>query len=313
MARTVVDRESFHRVLRGTTETLSVQWEEDGAADDPGTVTVGIIDDAGATVVAALTATGGATTAPRTYALTKTHTASLDRLVATWTSSNYNAQTTYVEIVGNHLFSISEARAFDPPTTVGTGALSSTTNYPTIDIEETRARITDEFERICGVSFVPRYDRTVLHGSGRAYQHVYTSQSPRQPALYLSTIRNVETLNTATMTWEAYDSDELADIQIEPGGVIRRAALGAFEAGYGNIRVTYEYGLPTVPLAIKRAALTLCRYLLVPSNLSERTMQQSSQFGSIQLATAGRYGDYYGIPSVDSVLDRYCEHVPVIA
>lgn len=313
MARTVVDRESFHRVLRGTTETLSVQWEENGQADDPGTVTVGIVDDAGVTVVAALTATGGATTSPRTYNLTKTHTAALDRLVATWASSNYNAQQTYIEIVGAHLFSISEARSFDPPTTVGTGALANETNYPTIDIEETRARITDEFERICGVSFVPRYDRAVLHGSGRSYQHVYTSQSPRHPALYLSSIRNVETLDTSSMTWSAFSGSDLAEIQIEPGGVIRRASGAAFPEGCSNVRVTYEYGMQSVPLAIKRAALTLCRYLLVPSNLSERTMQQSSQYGSIQLATAGRYGDHYGIPSVDSVLDRYCEHVPVIA
>lgn len=313
MARTPIDRETYHRVLKRTPETIQVQFESDGAASDPGSTTIGIVNDVGTTVVASGTATGGATTAPRTYALTSTHTASLDRLAATWTTTNYGAQVSYIEVVGAHLFSVSEAREFDPPTTVGTGALNSTTNYPTLLIEETRARITDEFERICGVSFVPRYDRAVVHGSGRAYQHVYTSQTPRHPALYLSSIRNIETLDTTDMTWTAFTADELAEVQIEEGGVIRRASGEAFESGHGNIRVTYEYGLPVVPLAIKRAALTLCRYLLVPSNLSERTMQQSSQFGSIQLATAGRYGDYYGIPSVDSVLDRYCEHVPVIA
>lgn len=307
MSRTVTDREFYHRVLKATPETISVQFEENGAADDPGTTTIGITNEAGTEVVAAGTATSGATTAPRTYGLTKTHTANLDRLTVTWTPTNYGAQVTYVEVVGAHLFSISEARAFDG------SAMTSTTTYPTADIEEARGRITDEFERITGVSFVPRYDRVVLSGTGSAELAVHTSQSPRHPALYLSSIRNVETLDESDMTWDAFTAGELAEVQILPGGVIRRAGGGAFTAGRNNIRVTFEYGMQVVPLAIKRAALTLCRYLLVPSNLSSRALQENSQYGTIQLATAGRYGDHYGIPAVDSVLDRYAERVPVIA
>lgn len=306
MSRTVTDRELYHRVLKATPETISIQFEENGAADDPGTTTIGITNEAGTEVVAAGTATTGSTTAPRTYALTKTHTASLDRLTVAWTPTNYGAQVTYVEIVGAHLFSVSEARAFD------NSAMSNTTSYPTLDIEETRGRITDEFERITGVSFIPRYDRATLSGTGSAELAVHTSVSPRHPALYLSSIRNVETLSESTMTWTAFTAGELAEVQILPGGVIRRAGGDAFTAGRGNVRVTYEYGVTVAPLAIKRAALTLCRYLLVPSNLNSRALQESSQFGSIQLATAGRYGDHYGIPAVDSVLDRYAERVPVI-
>lgn len=306
MARTVVDRELFHRVLKGTPETLSIQFEQDGAAADPGTTTIGIVDDAGTTVVAAGTATSGATTAPRTYALTTTHTASLGRLTVTWTTTNFGTQATYVEVVGNHLFSISEARSFE------TSAMASTTSYPTADIEEVRARITDEFERICGVSFVRRYDRVVLSGTGTASLLVTGSQMPRQPALYLSSVTAADELDLSDLSWDAYDADDLSDLQVESGGVIRRATRGVFTRGHNNIRVTYEYGLPSVPLAIKRAALTLCRYLLVPSNLSERTLQQSAQFGTIQLATAGKFGSEFGIPSVDATLARYTERVAVI-
>jgi hypothetical protein len=57
--RTPLTVPDVERILQLTPGTLSQQWYEDGAAVDPGTVTVGITRADGTTLVAAGTGTTG--------------------------------------------------------------------------------------------------------------------------------------------------------------------------------------------------------------------------------------------------------------
>jgi hypothetical protein len=98
----------LERILQLTPGTLSQQWYEDGAAVDPGAATVGITRADGTILVAAGTATAGTGTAPRTFNLTTTHTALLDRLTVTWTSVTKGTIVSYVEVVGGFWFSLAD-------------------------------------------------------------------------------------------------------------------------------------------------------------------------------------------------------------
>src|SRR5438105_2468884 len=103
------------RVARGGTATISASWyDANGALVDPGVVTIQIDHEDGTNLVAAGATTSGTGVAPRTFALTTTHTASLDVLKATWTSPSQGTQVTYAEVVGGFLFSVADARALKP-------------------------------------------------------------------------------------------------------------------------------------------------------------------------------------------------------
>jgi hypothetical protein len=104
----------LERIQKATPGTLSQQWYEDGVAVDPGTVTLGITRADGTTLVAPATGTTGSGTGVRTYNLTTTHTALLDRLTVTWTSTLKGTLLTYVEVVGGFLPDRRDRRDADP-------------------------------------------------------------------------------------------------------------------------------------------------------------------------------------------------------
>jgi len=104
----------------------------------------------------------------------------------------------------------------------------------------------------------------------------------------------------------------LAAVRVGPGGVLERAGV-AWRWGIGGVRVRYTHGYDAPPPAIRRAALALLAAQLVPSDVSARATQQTTEYGTYNLAVAGwRDRAYYGIPEVDAVLARYDETVPGI-
>jgi hypothetical protein len=287
-------------ILIGTDVTLSCQFYSDGTVANPGTTTIGIVNAAGDTVVAAGTATSGSTTAPRTYALTATD--DLDILTVTWTTQSLGTVTTTHEIVGAFLFTVMEARAFDG------AAMSNTTTYPTAAIEEARARITDQFEEICGVSFIPRYRREVFNGLGGTVLNLHRQK--------VTAVRSVEYRDAGGTTWTALTADDLADVFIDPWGSLIRETTGTFITGRRNIRVGYEHGFDTPPLEIKRAALLATRYELVKSNINDRAISITTEQGSEQLWTPGLSGRgtaIHPLPEVDRILKLHDFRVPTVA
>jgi hypothetical protein len=166
----------LERIGQLTPGTLSQQWYEDGAVVDPGTVTVGITRADGTVLVAAGTATTGSGTGARTYNLTTTHTALLDRLTVTWTSTLKGTLLSYVEVVGGFWFSLAELRAIR--------GLTDTTDYPTSDLAAMRTTVEDAIEEYTG-ALVPRYAYQTVSGvSGQPIRlsKPYVGRSGRSPS-----------------------------------------------------------------------------------------------------------------------------------
>lgn len=275
----------LERILKATPGTLSQQWYEDGTAVDPGTVTLGIARADGTVLVAAGTATSGATTAPRTFNLTTTHTSLLDRLAVTWTSTLKGTLVSYVEVVGGFLFSISEARALTP--------LSDTVAYTTADIADTRTAVEQAIEQACGCAFVLRYSLERYSGDG--------SQSLQLKHPLPASVRS------ATIGGTALTAPQLADLALSPGGEAW-SSMVCWTWGRSNIQVGYEHGFQDPPAEIRRAALQLAKEWLVgrSSPVDERAVTFSAgDGGTYGLVVAGRGGSEFGMPDVDAAVARY--------
>lgn len=292
-------------VLRGTTGLLDVTVSVGGIPTDPDpgpTPLVTVLDGAGGILVPpAVPFVMGADSGTLRLVLTPDLTAQVNDLTAMWTftvGGAAQAATTYHRIVGDVLFTLGEARAFDG------GALGSTASYPDPDILAARDRIAEAFAEICGVAFGARYARDIVDGDG--------SDSIRVGNGRVLAVRSIRTRSAGA--WTALTGAELADLTVYPTSVICRDTLGTFPAGRRNVEVEYEYGLQPVPAEIRLAALRLLRDQLVKSPLDDRATSQAGEFGTFSLATAGRNGSYFGLPLVDEVLNRYrAERLPVVA
>jgi hypothetical protein len=277
------------RVLRSTASAVQLQLYKDGTLTAAtGTPTV-VVARADGTVV-----TGAAATTPSTgvyeRTLTTTDTATLDILTATWTATVDASVMTFVtthEVIGDELFTEDELRRF------GDRAIADTTAFTDAAIAEARDRVTDEFERICEVSFVPRYTRETLDGDG--------STMLRLPHGRVTAVRAASIDGTAVTT--------LADIVIRYGHWLYRP--DGWTLGRQNVVVAYERGRASCPGEVKRAAMTVARMELVASDLSDRTLSYSNEMGVFRLSVPGP-GRPTGIPIVDEILRRYDE-TPVIA
>lgn len=296
----MVDAPAAQRLLVAQPATLSVTY-----ASDPGAVTLTLTRADGTALVTGAATSGTGVT--RTYALTAGQTADLDRLTAVWSSPTLGAVTQLVEVLGAWLFTVEQARAFDKK------QLADATKFSDSAIVEARDRITDAFEQICGLAFVPRYRRVTLDGPtvGHVYLHALstTPGAILLPDLLVTRVRAVETRSATT--WTAFTTEDLADVVIEPGGVLRRELRGGWPLGRAAVRVAYEHGYAAPPLDVQRAALLLATNQLVPSNLPERALSQATEVGTFRLATAG-YGrnNWFGIPSVDAVLEQHRRRTP---
>ena len=290
-------------VLAANPATVSATfYNTAGTVVDPGTVTVNVTRLDGTAVVTGAATTSGTGAAARTYTLTSSHTATLDTLTVTFVSSSLSQSVSEsVETVGAHLFTEAEARAFD-------GGAMTEAKVTDAALEEARARITDQFESICGVSFVPRYRIDTFNGLGGAYLML--------PRHKVTSIRSVEYRTSGAATWTAYDSDDLADLYVEPWGELLRESRGTFLSGRRNIRIGYEHGFTQPPYDIKRAALLAARYELVASNINDRAISITTEQGSEQLWTpgiSGRGTAIHPLPEVDRVLKLHMYRTPVVA
>lgn len=290
------------QALKGAIVNLTATFYDDaGVAADPGTVTLGITNLAGATIVAAgaaTTATTPGATGVRTYALAAQ--AALDTLTVTWTSSVFGAFTSQHEIVGAFLFTVAELRAVDG------GKLGNASTYPSATLELMRARVDEQLESICGVSFVSRYAYVT---QARSTPHRLLLYKPNgDVALRVSAVRSVETRTFGTTTWAALTQAELDDVLVLSHGELIRESLGYFFSGQRNVRVGFEHGYARPPREIHDVALTIARYAFSEDILSQRTISLSSEMGTTQFAVANQsLGRYTSLPEVNAVLERYRE------
>lgn len=290
---TAIEREGVDQILAGTSSSVSASFTVDGVVTDPGAVTLTITRLDGTALVSDAATSGTGATA-RTYTLGPAQTETLDLLRLEWTGTvgaQVQTVTTYAEIVGDLLFTLKQARAFDIQ------QLASSGTYPDADILTARARILNAFGEICGVAFVPRLAVDLVDGDW--------TNTLILSHRFCSTLRMVEQFDEETDTWTAFSAAELADCTLADSGVLKRRTLGSFDGGLRNIRVSYEHGYSRVPLDIQQAALWLLISEMVPSDMPVRALSQTTDLGTFRLATAGERGAWFGIPVVDATLDRY--------
>lgn len=279
------------RYLKNTSVTLRETFYVDGTATDAaGAVTIGITDYLGTTVVASGTATSSAGSGVYTYLLTPQ--TAVNRLTVTWSGTWSGVAQTLsdeIEIVGGHLFTEAEARAAHA--SGGTGILNDASTYSDADIAAARDGIADELERICGVSFVPRYRYQKLAGSGEYRLDV---DRPRVDSVLSASITGV--------------SQTVGNIDPHPELPYLLHTTSRWTKGTTtnpfNVVVTYDHGYRTVPHEIKQAALKLLRDQLITSNIPDRAKSQTNEIGTLSYATANAWNEF-GIPMVDQTLRRY--------
>lgn len=270
------------RVQQGTPYTLQEDWTEDGVVVDPGAVTVQITRADGTELVPAGTSANGTGATARAFNLTTVHTALLDNLTATWTSATKGTLTSRVEIVGGFAFSIPEARAIRP--------LDNATTYTTARIVEMRTLVEDALERELGYALVPRYalDWLDYFAGGSAWGEI-----PLRP--YTTAVR------TLTIDGVAATGMTLR----RPGTVTPTLRYTTGFARWSDALVGLEHGQPVVEAEATQAALTLAKTWLVSGPVDDRATAASTADGfTYALATPGRGGSIFGVPMVDSFVQR---------
>jgi len=270
-------------VLKNTQATLSVNFSA-GAAD--GTVAVAVTDAEGVTVASgnATHGTGGA------YSYVLQAQPQVKQLTVVWSGTWGGAAesiTHQVEVVGALLFTLAELRTF------ADAALADNTAYPDEALADARARVTDLFEEVCGVSFVPRYRRWFFDGNNRQ-------------RLWLRDHR-VRQLFAVKVNGVAYTAPQLAALVLDVTGEVWNLGIWPVGVAPNNIIVSYEHGWDYPPAEISRAAMQLAHYDLTGAQLADRMISITNEFGIVRQSIPVGYKQPTGLLSVDAVLCRYSE------
>lgn len=286
------------RILRGAAATLTyVHQDADGrVANAVGGVTVGATRADGTVLIAAGTvATVPGGTGIYTVALTAAQTAQLDTITATWTVGGVTAaarSTTHL-IVGGYLFSLDEMRKSQP-------GCEDTSRYPDAALIDARAAVEDEAEWICDRSFVPRYSRVTVNGTGDTT--VVTG---------LADIRSIRSLRVypspGSSTYTTFTATQLAQLTWTADGVLRRNDGARFDQGFGTVVIEAEHGLSEPAADMRIAAMVRCFDVLTNPNSSQpdRAVRYERADGW-QFDLTPELDEFStGIDSVDRVYGRF--------
>lgn len=265
---------ALSRVLRTTPATLSHTFKVDETPTSAGAVTVAVKRLDGTTV-----ASGAATAGtPGQYSYALAGQAELDTLTVDW-SGSLGTERDVVEIVGGHLFDLAEARSQPPPL--------DATKYPTATLRAKRVEVEVECERICGVAFVPRYERVVLDGSG--------GEPLVLPRVEIRAVRSVSIGGAIT-----------TGVDFDPAGVIYRAGGASWPAGRRNVLVEYEHGYDAPPEDLKMAAMLRLRSRLTmtSSGVPDRAITwTAAEGGTYRIALPSKTKT--GVPDVDAAYEGH--------
>lgn len=269
------------RILKDTPGSIAKPFYQDGVLVDPGVVTA-TVTRADGTVVVSGAATTGSGAAERTLNLTAVQNGLLDTYTVAWASPTQGTLPSTVEIVGGFVFTIAEARAF-----------GITDTFSTADVIAMRTTVEEEIEKACSRAFVPRYARHAVDGSGDCEVRLR---------------RKVRSIRAVDLDGSSVDVSMIVPT------VIGAYYPAGWRWGVGNYVIGYEHGFSEAPEGVKRAALLLAKTWFEGqrSPVDDRAITfDTTEGGSYSLAVPGRNGSLFGIPDVDSVLDRYRSRVSV--
>lgn len=257
------------QVQAGQSALLTLTAYSDGTQTDQGTFTIGVVDANGDTVVSSGTAVTDNSDGTYEYSLATQDDPAF--LTVTWTESGGNlTYTTYVEVVGNVLFTEAAARAFDD------GRLSDTTKYTDTEIIAERARITDWLEAQTAISWIPRYRRVTLRGNGR------DCLSLRNPIKSEGGSggegSRADVVRILSVTIDGTDQD-VADFEIERSKLWYDGGVFSW-ARRPNVVVEYEYGKAHPQNGVDRVALLELVDRLPTSRVSRSASSFNSELGT---------------------------------
>lgn len=294
------------RLLVGTAGVISAVFLDDGAPAAASSMTVTVTDGVGTAVVTAGDVTEGtAPTYVNTFTFTPAQLGSCKQLTAVWSATvggQAQTLTTRHEVVGDLLFTLAEARTWQG------GKLIDQARYPAAMLLAARDGLAEDLEEtILGYAVGTRWAREVRNGRSEAAVLL-----PHQKVTRV--IAAAQRLTGGSSDWTALDADDLEDLAVESVGLVTRETRGVWAAGRQNIRIEYEHGMQPIARSLRDAALTLLVDQLVASNVTQRALTETTDYGStFRLAIAGGAGRWFGIPSVDATLQRFSEKVPGFA
>lgn len=274
----------MERVIRGRSFTILKTFYADGVAADPtGSPTVTVTRSDGTTVT-----TGAVTDEPGVGTWSVTVAAAentlLDTLTFDWAAVVNGVAQEFVdtvEVAGDVLFTVAEARAVKP--------LDNTTVYTTAAIVAMRTLVEQAMEDAADVAFVPRYYQETFSGNGT------TTALLRWPKV--TAVRSASIDGTAVSPVSSV--------------VALREGLGylstGWTGGYGNVTIGYEHGWSSPPERIRQAALFEARYRLVMAEKpgDDRAVRQDFNEGSYTLHVPGRAGAQFMLPETDAAVAQY--------
>lgn len=279
------------RIVVGRPASLQVAFNDGETVVDPGAVTVEVLRDDGAVLLAAGTPATGTGAGPRAVEIAAP--AEVDWLHITWTSATHGTVAALVEVVGG--------RYVDLPLLAATPGVDGTGHAATVHTPEAReaaaTAVEDLVDSYCG-AFTQRYHRETLYVWRKTLdgwgEWLLTSRLP---------LRRVLAANAGGV---AHDHDGWV---LAPSGVISGLRLAHGTA----VDVAYAYGRSVLPADLQRACQALARQLLLDgaAYMTDRARGIRDELGVTFLSTPGDRRPT-GLPFVDATLNRYAEHVPVI-
>lgn len=273
--------------LVNTAATFGVDF---GTGSSLGAVTVDITRADGTLLVddGATTDVGDGT---YTFELSVGLNTKIDLLRLEWTvTSTSEVVPTHEEIVGTLLFTIAEARG--ARFTGQQAPLSNTTTFPDAVIARTREQIVSMFEQKTGRSWVRRYCRVELPGTGG---HVLSLAGAHARAADGNSVggqgrhRDIAKITSATADGVSITP---ADLVVDGFRVLHTSGTWPAPSTSEplNVVLEYEYGLDPVPLEARENGLRMVVANLVPSDVPDyaQTFSLAGESTSFQQTDALR-------------------------
>lgn len=260
-------------------------YDASGDQADAGATTITVEDANGDEVVAttAATKTGSGTTTEYSYSLAAQPDVAV--LYVTWASDDLGTELDVVEVIGDQLFYIAEARA---ATVSGMQTpLADDNAYPGETLKTWHMYIADLFEQRTAQSFFPRYGRIKLRGDNTRNAWFPAGIPISEQGYSLARggeSKDIRRIISVTVDGVAQDA---SNFSVDLRG-IRSHNFHFPEALYGdpyNVVVEYEYGLLPVPYEARVNAIRMLLANAVNSDIPSRATSFNNEDGTFRLST----------------------------
>ena len=260
-------------------------FQVDVGSESAGAATVDVTRANGTSIASGAVAVDNAD-GTYSYTLSSTVNDQLDRIRLDW---HFGTQTltTFEEIVGNHLFTVEQAR--NRESSGQQTPLSDTDDYPDSQILRKRTELTEAFEENTGRSWIRRYCRVETSGSGTRVLRL-NGGIPRDSVGNriggAGKFRDGARVISATIGGTSVTT---TDLEISGGYVYHKA--GTWTRGTVtdplNVVVEYAYGLDPVPYEATDHALRELVANLVRGDLSRYVQTSTTSEQTISYPQGG--------------------------